>query len=181
MSEVVGGQASSTVGQSVLLVDVNLRRRESRAAHLRKLGAVVDCASNATTALQKFGATTYRLVLIDLERAAAEQLAGEIRLKDPKQLVGFMVEGPTLISKTLAAAETYNVATLLVTGGVAANSDLRTTFEREGAQAGMAVYFPSRPLSTDNAAMIAAAAYPKFLAGEFAPMDISAEAGLVLR
>jgi CheY-like chemotaxis protein len=108
MSEVVGGQASSTVGQSVLLVDVNLRRRESRAAHLRKLGAVVDCASNATTALQKFGATTYRLVLIDLERAAAEQLAGEIRLKDPKQLVGFMVEGPTLISKTLAAARVTN-------------------------------------------------------------------------
>ena len=86
-----------------------------------------------------------------------------------------------LVSKTLAAAENYNVATLLVTGGVAANSELRATFEREGAQAGLAVYFPSRPLSTDNAAMIAAAAYPKFLAREFAPMDISAEAGLVLR
>jgi len=86
-----------------------------------------------------------------------------------------------LVSKTLAAAENNNVATLLVTGGVAANSELRATFEREGAQAGLAVYFPSRPLSTDNAAMIAAAAYPKFLAREFAPMDISAEAGLVLR
>jgi len=86
-----------------------------------------------------------------------------------------------LVSKTLAAAENYNVATLLVTGGVAANSELRATFEREGAHAGVAVYFPSRPLSTDNAAMIAAAAYPKFLASEFAPMDISAEAGLVLR
>jgi len=104
MSDVVGGQASSTIGQSVLLVDVNLRRRESRAAHLRKLGAVVDCASNPMTALQKLGATTYRLVLIDLDRATAEQLAGEIRLKDPKQLVGFMVAGPKLISKTLAAA-----------------------------------------------------------------------------
>jgi len=86
-----------------------------------------------------------------------------------------------LVSKTLASAESYNVATLLVTGGVAANSELRETFEREGAQAGLAVYFPSRPLSTDNAAMIAAAAYPKFLAHDFAPMDISAEAGLVLR
>ena len=104
MSDVVGGQAGSTIGQSVLLVDVNLRRRESRAAHLRKLGAVVDCASNAMTALQKLAATTYRLVLIDLDRAAAEQLAGEIRLKVPKQLVGFMVAGPKLISKTLAAA-----------------------------------------------------------------------------
>ncbi len=86
-----------------------------------------------------------------------------------------------LVGKTLAAARGYNVATLFVTGGVAANSDLRQTFERDGAAEGLPVYFPSRALSTDNAAMIAAAAYPKFLAKDFAPMDFSAEAGLVLR
>ena len=86
-----------------------------------------------------------------------------------------------LVMKTLAAAAEYNVATLLVTGGVAANSELRETFERDGAEAGLKVYFPSRPLSTDNAAMIAAAAYPKFLSKEFAGMDVSAEAGMVLR
>ena len=86
-----------------------------------------------------------------------------------------------LVGKTLAAAEAYNVATLFVTGGVAANQELRQTFERESAKQGLPVYFPSRPLSTDNAAMIAAAAYPKFLAQEFAAMDFSAEAGLLLR
>ena len=43
---------------------------------------------------------------------------------------------------------------------------------------GMPVYFPSRPLSTDNAAMIAAAAYPKFLTRDFAALDFSAEAGM---
>jgi N6-L-threonylcarbamoyladenine synthase len=86
-----------------------------------------------------------------------------------------------LVGKTLAAASGYDVATLFVTGGVAANHELRSTFEREGAKQGLPVYFPSRPLSTDNAAMIAAAAYPKFLARDFAPMDFSAEAGLVLR
>jgi N6-L-threonylcarbamoyladenine synthase len=86
-----------------------------------------------------------------------------------------------LIGKTLAAARDYDVATLFVTGGVAANSELRRTFEREGAQQGVPVYFPSRALSTDNAAMIAAAAYPKFLAKDFAAMDFSAEANLVLR
>jgi N6-L-threonylcarbamoyladenine synthase len=86
-----------------------------------------------------------------------------------------------LVGKTLVAARAYNVATLFVTGGVAANRALRQTFEREAAQEGMPVYFPSRPLSTDNAAMIAAAAYPKFLAKDFAPMDFSAEAGLLLR
>jgi len=86
-----------------------------------------------------------------------------------------------LIGKTLAAARAYDVATLFVTGGVAANSELRKTFERDGAQQGLPVYFPSRALSTDNAAMIAAAAYPKFLAGDFAAMDFSAEASLRLR
>ena len=86
-----------------------------------------------------------------------------------------------LVSKTLAAARAYDVATLFVTGGVAANSELRATFERNGAQEGLPVYFPSRPLSTDNAAMIAAAAYPKFLAEDFAAMDFSAEASLLLR
>jgi N6-L-threonylcarbamoyladenine synthase len=86
-----------------------------------------------------------------------------------------------LVGKTLAAARAYDVATLFVTGGVAANSELRKTFEREGAQEGVPVYFPSRALSTDNAAMIAAAAYPKFLAKDFAAMDFSAESSLVLR
>ncbi len=86
-----------------------------------------------------------------------------------------------LVAKTLAAAAAYDVATLFVTGGVAANQELRQTFEREGAKQGLPVFFPSRPLSTDNAAMIAAAAYPKFLARDFAAMDFSAEAGMVLR
>jgi N6-L-threonylcarbamoyladenine synthase len=86
-----------------------------------------------------------------------------------------------LVGKTLAAARAYDVSTLFVTGGVAANSELRQTFEQRGAQDGLPVYFPSRPLSTDNAAMIAAAAYPKFVAKDFAAMDFSAEASLALR
>lgn len=86
-----------------------------------------------------------------------------------------------LAAKTLAAAEACDVATLFVTGGVAANNELRQRFEQDAAMAGISVYFPSRPLSTDNAAMIAAAAYPKFLTREFAAMDFSAEAGMALR
>ena len=85
-----------------------------------------------------------------------------------------------LVSKTLSAAREYEVATLFVTGGVAANGELRETFEREAAEQGLPVFFPSRPLSTDNAAMIAAAAYPKFLAQRFAAMDFSAEVGMPL-
>ncbi len=86
-----------------------------------------------------------------------------------------------LVGKTLAAVRAYNAATLFVTGGVAANNELRLRFEMDAAMEGLPVYFPSRPLSTDNAAMIAAAAYPRFLAREFAPIEFSAEAGLVLR
>ncbi|HEV2947033.1 MAG TPA: hypothetical protein VGX70_06635, partial [Gemmataceae bacterium] len=86
-----------------------------------------------------------------------------------------------LTRKTLAAAREYQVATLFVTGGVAANNKLRLRFEREAAKIGLPVYFPSRPLSTDNAAMIAAAAYPKFLLKDFAAMDFSAESGLALK
>jgi N6-L-threonylcarbamoyladenine synthase len=86
-----------------------------------------------------------------------------------------------LVEKTLTAAREYDVQTLLVSGGVAANHELRATFEREAGMQGLPVFFPSRSLSTDNAAMIAAAAYPKFLARDFAAMDFSAEAGLALR
>ena len=86
-----------------------------------------------------------------------------------------------LIGKTLAAARAHDVATLFVTGGVAANNELRLRFEQDAAMEGLPVYFPSRPLSTDNAAMIAAAAYPKFLRQDFAPMDFSAEAGMALK
>jgi N6-L-threonylcarbamoyladenine synthase len=86
-----------------------------------------------------------------------------------------------LVTKTLAAAREYEVRTLFVSGGVAANQELRGAFEREAAMEGISVFFPSRGLSTDNAAMIAAAAFPKFLRGEFVGMDFSAEAGMALR
>ena len=86
-----------------------------------------------------------------------------------------------LVTKTLAAAREYDVQTLFVSGGVAANQELRATFEREAGMQGLPVFFPSYSLSTDNAAMIAAAAFPKFLRQEFVAMDFSAEAGMSLR
>ena len=85
-----------------------------------------------------------------------------------------------LVSKTLSAARGSEARTLFVSGGVAANSELRQRFESEAAREGLPVYFPSRNLSTDNAAMIAAAAYPKFLARDFAGAAFSAEASLAL-
>ena len=86
-----------------------------------------------------------------------------------------------LVGKTLQAAREREVRTLFVTGGVAANSELRETFSLQAAKAGLPVYFPSRKLSTDNAAMIAAAAFPKLRAREFGAAEFSAEPSLQLR
>jgi len=85
-----------------------------------------------------------------------------------------------IVGKTLAAAVEHGASTLLVTGGVAANSQLRRNFEKQAAQEGIPVLLPSRKLSTDNAAMIAAAAYPRFLAREFAPSELSSDPALRL-
>jgi N6-L-threonylcarbamoyladenine synthase len=85
-----------------------------------------------------------------------------------------------LVTRTLAAASEFGVRTVLVSGGVAANRQLRTTFEDEARVRGFEVFFPSRLLSTDNAAMIAAAAYPKFLAGEYADWELNADPSLRL-
>jgi N6-L-threonylcarbamoyladenine synthase len=85
-----------------------------------------------------------------------------------------------LVTRTLAAAEQHAVRTVLVSGGVAANSELRRTFESEAARRGIDVYFPSRALSTDNAAMIAAAGYARFRSGEREDATLNAEANLPL-
>ena len=86
-----------------------------------------------------------------------------------------------LVSKTLNAAREGEARTLFVTGGVAANSELREKFGLEADKEGLPVYFPSRKLSTDNAAMIAAAAFPKYLIRDFASPEFSADASLALR
>ena len=79
-----------------------------------------------------------------------------------------------LLRQTFAAAETYGARGIVVSGGVAANSELRRRFQAEADRRGLPVAFPSLALSTDNAAMIAAAAWPKFVAGEFAPEILGA-------
>jgi len=85
-----------------------------------------------------------------------------------------------LLKKTFAAAESLGVRSILVTGGVAANRELRNRFTSEAVRHKVSVSFPTLALSTDNAAMIAAAAWPRFLAKEFAPLSLSADPSLAL-
>ena len=85
-----------------------------------------------------------------------------------------------LTTRTLAAAQQHNARTILVSGGVAANRELRSSFESEARRHSLDVYFPSRALSTDNAAMIAAAAHPRYLDSDFADASLNAEPNLAL-
>jgi N6-L-threonylcarbamoyladenine synthase len=85
-----------------------------------------------------------------------------------------------LVTRTLLAAEQHAIKTVFASGGVAANSALRKAFEAEGNRRGIACYFPSRALSTDNAAMIAAAGFARFAAGERENILLNAEANLPL-
>jgi N6-L-threonylcarbamoyladenine synthase len=73
-----------------------------------------------------------------------------------------------LTRTTMAAAEHFGARGLIVSGGVAANRELRRQLTAAAARRSLPVSFPSIALSTDNAAMIAAAAWPKLLAGQFA-------------
>jgi N6-L-threonylcarbamoyladenine synthase len=85
-----------------------------------------------------------------------------------------------LMKKTFAAAESLGARRVLVTGGVAANRELRARFSAEAERRAVLVSFPTLALSTDNAAMVAAAAWPRFLAGDFAPPEMSASPSLAL-
>jgi N6-L-threonylcarbamoyladenine synthase len=85
-----------------------------------------------------------------------------------------------LVERAMSAVDLCNVETILVSGGVAANSQLRATFEGRVRERGVRVYFPDRELSTDNAAMIAAAAYAGFREGKFADVSLNAKASMPL-
>jgi N6-L-threonylcarbamoyladenine synthase len=85
-----------------------------------------------------------------------------------------------LVERTMSAAEELGVESVLVSGGVAANSQLRATFEARAKSPGVDVFFPSRALSTDNAAMIAAAAYSRFRNGILADTTLNADPSLAL-
>jgi N6-L-threonylcarbamoyladenine synthase len=82
--------------------------------------------------------------------------------------------------KTFAAANHYGAHGLIISGGVAANRELRARFTTAAEERGLPIAFPALSLATDNAAMIAAAAWPKLVARDFAPPALSARASLPL-
>jgi N6-L-threonylcarbamoyladenine synthase len=85
-----------------------------------------------------------------------------------------------LIDRTFDAARRFGAASIGVAGGVSANSRLREELRRHGEAREIPTFVPSLSLSTDNAAMIAAAGLRRFRSGVVAAPDLNAHASLPL-
>lgn len=85
-----------------------------------------------------------------------------------------------LVDKAVACAERHKVKTILVAGGVAANSRLRQQLTDTAGQKGINIAYPPPVLCTDNAAMVGCAGYFKYVRGETAPLTLNAVASLKL-
>jgi len=86
-----------------------------------------------------------------------------------------------LVRSLRRAAVEWKPKTLILAGGVACNSELRATVRQLAADLQVPVYIPSPIFTTDNAAMIAAAGYPKLLRGNYAPPEMTADVNLRLQ
>jgi N6-L-threonylcarbamoyladenine synthase len=84
------------------------------------------------------------------------------------------------VQKTMAAAEEKGAASVLLGGGVVANSRLRERMAEEAERRGIRLLFPSPELCTDNAAMIASVGFFRLMRGERASFDVGADPGLPL-
>ena len=79
-----------------------------------------------------------------------------------------------LVENVLKAVEISKVSKIAIAGGVSANSYLRERMQKVGAMHNLKVYYPELVLCTDNAAMIASAAYYNYLNNEVAALDLNA-------
>jgi N6-L-threonylcarbamoyladenine synthase len=115
-----------------------------------------------------------------LRHVKAEQEAG--RAVDPADLAASFQEAivDVQVAKTILAAQEKEVGTVLLGGGVVANTRLRERMEAAGREADLKVLFPSMSLCTDNAAMIACAGASRLERGERTAFDVAADPGLEL-
>lgn len=91
------------MNKTVLLIDVDSVTREARSKVMRKLGVTVHCAASVAAAQQKLDSGTYNLVLVDLgsDVEGAKALVEEIRGKNSRQLVAFLVGSPLFVATSL--------------------------------------------------------------------------------
>lgn len=159
---------------------------DNRKARAAEEGLVFDFSfSGIKTAVLRYIETHYMRESVEHRRRA---LASRPELKPCSEEVAAFCDAETLdliasfqyavvgnlLRQTFAAAEAFGAGGIVVSGGVAANRELRRRFQAEADKRGLPIAFPSLALSTDNAAMIAAAAWPKFVLGQFAGDDLGA-------
>jgi len=121
------------------------------------------------------GLKTAVMRFVKTERAAGRE-------PDPADLAASFQEAvvDVQVSKTIGAALERETRTVLLGGGVVANTRLRARMLEAGEKEGLRVLFPSLPLCTDNGAMIACAGFYRLQAGETTPLDAEADPGLSL-
>jgi N6-L-threonylcarbamoyladenine synthase len=159
---------------------------DNRKARAAEEGLMFDFSfSGIKTAVLRYIETHHMKESVEARRAA---LAARPELKPGAEDVVALCDAQTLdliasfqyavvgnlLRQTFAAAEAFGARGIVVSGGVAANRELRKRFQAEADKRGLAIAFPSLALSTDNAAMIAAAAWPKFILEQFAGDELGA-------
>ena len=85
-----------------------------------------------------------------------------------------------LVDKSFKLANETGTKKIVLAGGVAANQGLREMMEERGTKEGIQIYYPSRILCTDNAAMIGSAAYYNYRKGLISGLSLNAEPNLGL-
>lgn len=108
-----------------------------------------------------------------------EQKGGEIVIED---LCASFQQAVTdvLVRNTIQAALIKKSSIIVMAGGVASNSVLRSSMKEAAGKHGIGVFYPKPVLCTDNAAMIAAAAYFEYISGNIADFSLNAVPGLKL-
>ena len=116
-----------------------------------------------------------------IEKLQADAIAnkGEVPVADVAASFQFTVV-KALVKRAITCAVDHNLDTIVVGGGVAANSELRETLVRVAAERGIRVLFPPMKYCTDNAAMIACAGVAQFERGVRSPLTLGAQSKLSL-